>query len=60
MKKKPEVYNCYLCGDKGSVYRAFIDPNCGLERARNLVPCPRCSPQSALSIKDKGYVLPGR
>lgn len=41
IKKNPD---CKICGDTGSVYKAYVDKDVSLNNAKTLVPCPKCRP----------------
>ena len=40
---KSEGYLCSICGDKGTVPKAYIEPSCGSIEGKQKVPCPKCS-----------------
>jgi len=40
-EKKPEP-KCKICGDTGLVYRAYLEPECAQQYAKDLRQCPKC------------------
>lgn len=40
--EKKEPIKCHVCGDKGTVLRAYVEPTASLPRAKDKVECPRC------------------
>lgn len=35
--------SCGICGGKGHVYRAYLEPGVAHQFARELRPCPKCN-----------------
>lgn len=47
---KPEI-KCHICGDRGLVKRAYLDPTASLPRALDLVRCRRCTQAPGIAKK---------